>query len=151
MTKILIAAALAAATAGATVAWAATPAETVTARQNNFKQMGRAQKMIGDELKKPAPNVGVLRAQAQVLANLAPQVNRWFPRGTGPESGARTGALPAIWQQTPLFNTKATQFTNAARNLQRVAAGGNVAQIRAAVPAVGGSCKSCHDTFKGDK
>ena len=31
------------------------------------------------------------------------------------------------------------------------AAGGNVAQIRAAVPAVGGSCKSCHDTFKGDK
>lgn len=146
----MIAAALVAA-ASVTAAWAATPAETVTARQNNFKQMGRAQKLIGDELRKPAPDVAVLRAQARTLANLAPQVNRWFPRGTGKESGAKTGALPAVWQQTPLFNAKANQFTQAARGLQRAAAGGNVAQIRAALPAVGGSCKGCHDTFKGDK
>lgn len=149
-TKTLIAAALAAA-ASVTAAWAATPAETVTARQNNFKLLGRAQKLIGDELRKPAPDVAVIRAQAQTLTNLAPQVSRWFPRGTGKESGAKTGALPAVWQQTPLFNTKANQFTNAARGLQRAAAGGNVAQIRAALPAVGGSCKGCHDTFKGDK
>jgi cytochrome c556 len=152
MTKTLIAGALAATVAlAAGVAVAATPAETATARQNNFKQMGRASKAIGDEFKKPAPDVAVFRAQAQVLANLAPQVHRWFPRGTGVESGAKTGALPAIWQQTPLFNTKANQFVAAARNFQRAAAGGNVAQIRAAFPAVGGSCKGCHDTFKGDK
>lgn len=148
--KIMIAAALVAA-AGATVAVAATPAEIVASRQNSFKQMGRAQKMLGDELRKPAPDINVIRAQANTLAGLAPQVNRWFPRGSGVESGAKTGALPAVWQQTPLFNTKASQFTNAARALQRAAAGGNVAQIRAALPAVGGSCKGCHDTFKGDK
>jgi cytochrome c556 len=132
-------------------AWAATPAETITARQNNFKQMGRAQKAIGDELKKPAPDVGVIRTNAGTIASLAPQVSRWFPRGTGKESGAKTGALPVIWQQTARFNTGANQLTNAARGLQRAAASGNVAQIRAAVPAVGGACKGCHDTFKGDK
>jgi cytochrome c556 len=149
-TKTMISAALIAA-ASVTAAWAATPAETVTARQNNFKQLGRAQKLIGDELRKPAPDVRVIRTNAQTLANLAPQLHRWFPRGTGKESGARTGALPAVWQQTPLFNTKANQFTQAARSLQQAATRGNVAQIRAALPAVGGSCKGCHDTFKGDK
>lgn len=149
-TKTMIAAALVAA-ASVTAAWAATPAETITARQNNFKQIGRAQKLIGDELRKPSPDVVVIRAQANTLAGLAPQVHRWFPRGTGKESGAKTGALPAIWQQTPLFNTKANQFTNAARGLQQAASRGNVDQIKAALPAVGGSCKGCHDTFKGDK
>lgn len=149
-TKTIIAAALVAA-ASVTAAIAATPAETVTARQNNFKQMGRAQKLLGDELRKPAPDIAVIRAQANTLAGLAPQVHRWFPRGTGKESGAKTGALPAIWQQTPLFNTKANQFTNAARGLQQAATRGNIDQVRAALPAVGGSCKGCHDTFKGDK
>lgn len=134
-----------------TAAWAATPAENITARQNDFKQMGRAQKAIGDELKKAAPDVAVIRTNAATLANLAPQLRRWFPRGTGKESGAKTGALPEIWQQTARFNASANQLNNATRGLQRAAAGGNLAQIRAAVPPVGGACKGCHDTFKGDK
>ena len=148
--KTLVAA-IAAAGLTATAAWAATPAQTITARQNNFKQMGRAQKALSDELKKPSPDLGVIRASANTIAGLAPQVNRWFPRGTGKESGAKTGALPAIWQQTARFNGGANQLVNASRGLQRAAAGGNVAQVRAAFPAVGGACKGCHDTFKGDK
>ncbi|MEO5586553.1 MAG: cytochrome c [Novosphingobium sp.] len=154
MTKPLIGAFLAvavAAVAGATIAVAATPAETITIRQNNFKQIGRAQKSLSDELKKPAPDVAVLRASAQTLATFAPQVNRWFPRGSGKETGAKTGALPAIWQQTPRFNASAAQFVAAATGLQRAAATGDAARVRAAFPAVGASCKGCHDTFKGDK
>lgn len=151
MTKTLLAAALGVAALVGGIAVAATPVETIAARQNNFKQMGRASKMLSDELKKPAPDIGLLRAQSQVLANLAPQIHRWFPRGTGKESGAKTGALPTIWQQTPLFNAKANQFIAAARNLQQAAARGNVAQIRAAFAGAGGGCKGCHDTFKGDK
>lgn len=152
MTKTLITAALAAAvTIAAGVAVAATPAETIAARQDSFKRLGRASKAIGDEFKKPAPDIATIRAASQALASLAPQVHRWFPRGTGKESGAKTGALPSIWQQTPLFNTKANQFATAARGLQQAAARGNIDQIKAAFPAVGGSCKGCHDTFKGDK
>lgn len=150
MNKTLITAALAVAVT-TTAAWAATPAETVAARQNNFKQMGRAQKAISDELKKPSPDLAVIRTSTQALAGLAPNVHRWFPRGTGVESGAKTGALPAIWQQTAQFNNHAGQLTNAARGLQRAAASGNVDQIKAAFPAVGGACKGCHDTFKGPK
>lgn len=148
MNKTLIAIVLAA-TVTATTAWAATPAETITARQNNFKQIGRAQKAISDELKKPAPSIAAIRASAQTMASLAPNVNRWFPRGSGPESGAKTAALPVIWQQVAQFNSRAGQLTNAVRGLQRAAASGNVNQVRAAFPAVGGTCKGCHDTFKG--
>lgn len=150
MNKTLIIAALAA-TVAASTAWAVTPAEIVTARQTNFKQMGRAQKAISDELKKPSPNIAAIRMGAQTLARLAPNVNRWFPRGSGLESGAKTAALPAIWQQAGQFNGRAGQFVNAANGLQRAAASGNLNQVKAAFPAVGGACKGCHDTFKGDK
>src|ERR1700712_1859215 len=125
MNKTLIPAALAVATVtttAASIAIAATPAETVATRQNNFKQMGRAQKAISDELKKPTPDIAVIRTSTQALAGLAPHVNRWFPRGSGPESGAKTGALPLIWQQTGQFNNHAGQLTNAVRGLQRAAA-----------------------------
>lgn len=143
---VLVAAALISATAVA-----ATPAQTVAMRQNNFKQMGRAQKAISDELKKGSPDLGAIRANANTLAGLAPHVSRWFPRGSGKESRAKTGALPLIWQQTARFNASANQFVNAARGLQRAASAGNIAQIRAALPTVGGACKGCHDSFKGDK
>ena len=150
MNKTLITTALVVAVT-ATATWAATPAETVAARQNNFKQIGRAQKAISDELKKPSPDIAVIRTSTQVLTGLAPQINRWFPRGSGVESGAKTGALPAIWQQTAQFNNHAAQLTTAVRGLQRAAASGDADQIKAAFPAVGGACKGCHDTFKGPK
>jgi cytochrome c556 len=142
-------AAIVAAGVTATAAWAATPAETIAARQNNFKQMGRAFKGINDELKKDAPDIAVLRTNAGTLAQAAPRVHGGFPRGTGPEAGVKTAALPIIWQQGAQFRTKANDLVNATRGLQRAAAGGNVAQVKAAVPAVGGACKGCHDTFKG--
>src|SRR5689334_3081152 len=82
-----------------TGAWAATPSEYIAARQDSFKQMGRAQKAISDELRKPNPNLNVIRGSANTIALLGAQVGRWFPRGSGKESGVKTGALAAIWQQ----------------------------------------------------
>jgi cytochrome c556 len=150
MNKTLISAALTVAIT-ATAAWAVTPAESVAIRQNNFKQIGRAQKAISDELKKPSPDVAAIRTSTQALAGLAPNIHRWFPRGSGVESGAKTAALPIIWQQTTQFNNHANQLVNATRGLQRAAASGNIDQIKAAFPAVGAACKGCHDTFKGPK
>lgn len=142
-------AALVAAGVSATAAWAATPAETITARQANFKQMGRATKAVGDQLKQSAPDVGVIRTNAAILVQSAGRVHGGFPRGTGPETGVKMEALPIIWRQGRDFRAKAYQLVGATRGLQRAAAGGNVAAIKAAFPAVGGACKGCHDTYKG--
>jgi cytochrome c556 len=134
---------------GASGAIAAGAADVIAARQANFKQIGKANKGIMDELKNPAPSVPVLQANAKTLATLAPQVVRWFPAGSGPESGATTKALPAIWQQNAKFKEAAANFATATRNLNAAAASGDIARIRAAYGAVGGTCKGCHETFRG--
>jgi cytochrome c556 len=133
----------------ATAAWAATPAQTIEARQANFKQMGRAFKAINDQLKQSAPDMATIRSNAGIIVQSAGRVHSGFPRGTGPEAGVKTEALPIIWQRGRDFQSHANQLVAAARNLQRVAAGNDINAIKAAVPGLGGACKGCHDTYKG--
>lgn len=147
MNKSSIAAALGFAVV-ATAAWAATPAETITARQANFKQLGGAQRAINEELRKPSPDLQVIRTNADILAQSAGRVPDAFPAGAGPESGATTKALPVIWQQQAQFSEAAGRLVTAAENLKRAAAGDDIEQIRTALPNVGSSCRGCHDTFR---
>jgi cytochrome c556 len=150
MHRRLIAAALAAAGLSVTVAWAATPADTISARQANFKKMGRAMKGVNDQLKRSSPDVGAIRSNAAIMADVAGKVRHAFPRGTGPEAGVETEALPVIWSKNREFTSRMNTLVNATRGLQKAAATGSAAKIKAAFPAVGGSCKACHDTFRGD-
>jgi cytochrome c556 len=126
-------------------------ARAAEAREANFKKIAKANKAIGDELKKPSPAIAILQANAGTIDQLAPQVPHWFPAGSGPESGARTEALPAIWQRPEDFARKAADFAAAARTLQAAAAGGDIANVWAAAPAVGASCKGCHEQFRQKK
>lgn len=131
------------------LAWAATPAEIITARQNNFKAMGRAFKAINDELRKPAPDLVLIRANALIVDRSAGQVGRGFPRGSASAPGIKSVALPAIWERAPEFRTATTRLTTATRALRLISARGTAAQIQETIPGVGGSCKGCHDNFKG--
>jgi len=146
--KKLALATLLAVSAGATIAWAATPSQIIAQRQGNFKQMGRSFKAIADELKKSSPSADVLRTQAHVLSQAADRVGGYFPAGTGPEARVRTGALRVIWQRNADFLNIARQLSGAAQNLDAAAASGDVARIRSAMPAVGGACRTCHETFR---
>jgi cytochrome c556 len=132
----------------ATAALAAAPADVITARQRNYKAIGRAMKEIGDQLKTGSPSVPTIQADAKVIAGLAPKVPTWFPAGTGPEAHVKTGALPSIWRNNADFQTAAKNFAAAADSFNAVAAKGDVAQIRDAQRALGGTCKSCHDRFR---
>ncbi len=131
--------------AGATLVWAATPAQTIAARQANFKGMGKAFKSILDEMKKSDPSMTVLHSNAIVLAQNAARVKGYFPRGTGTQPGVKTAALPVIWTRNADFQATANQLANSANALQ---AANNPAAFKAAFGRLGGSCKSCHETFK---
>jgi cytochrome c556 len=150
MPRKMLFVAIAAAGLSVSAAWAATPADTIKTRQAEFKKLGRAMKGVNDELRKSSPNVAELRGNANVMAGVADKVRRAFPRGTGPGAGAETDALPVIWTKNGEFTKKMNVMVNATRGLQKAAASGDVARIKAAFPAVGGSCKSCHDTFRAD-
>ena len=132
----------------ATCAIAATPADTIAARQANYKQIGKAMKGIGDELKKPDPSVPVIHAGAKTIVGLAPHVLKWFPKGSGPESGVKTGALPAVWEKWPEFKLAAVKMLTASKALDAAAVTGDLAKIKPAVGALGGTCKGCHETFR---
>jgi len=127
----------------------AAPADVVKARQNNFKAIGKATKTVFDELKNPTPSAAVIQPAAKQLAALAPQLPRWFPVGTAQGMGVKTGALPAIWAKPAEFKTAAGNFATAAAALDAAAKSGDMARVGAAARALGGTCKGCHDSFRG--
>lgn len=118
-----------------------------SAREANFKQISKAKKAIDDELKKPAPAIEAIQANAKLIDTLAPQVPGWFPAG----SGTGTEALPAIWEKPAEFSKAAADFATAAHALQAAATAGDVAQITTAATSLGGTCKACHSKFREKK
>ncbi len=122
----------------------------IEARQAQYKKIGGAFKTINDNLKSGSPDIAAIQAAAASLPEIAATMGDWFPEGTGPESGVKTEALPAIWENRADFDQKIAAFQAAAANLNTVAQGGDVAAIGAAFGATGGTCKACHDNFRLD-
>jgi cytochrome c556 len=116
-------------------------------RHEGYERIGKAMKSIGRTLKSDSPNLAEIRAGADTVATLAPQVKGWFPAGTGPDVG-KTEARAEIWQKPEDFNAKTDDFTRAAQAFQAAARGGDLAAIRAAQGDLGKSCKACHDLYR---
>ena len=136
--------------AAATLATAAPSAsETIAARQANFKKIGGATKAIKDELGGSADKAKIAAA-AKTIATVARAQAKLFPSGTGPSSGVKTDALPAIWTQRATFDAALGKLVAEADKLAAVARTGDAAAMGAQFRAVGGTCKSCHDQFRLD-
>jgi cytochrome c556 len=129
-------------------AYAAAPADTIAARQANFKQMGKGMKAISEQLKAPAPASDAIKAGAAAIDQAAGKVAGYFPAGTGPASGVKTSALPAIWEKNDEFKADAAKLVKAAAALHAAADSGNIDQVKAQFMAVGGACKDCHQNFR---
>jgi len=129
-------------------ALAASASDTIAARHANFKQMGKGMKAVMGQLKSDAPAIDAIRAGAAMIDAAAPKVAAGFPKGTGPESRVKTEALPDIWKKSPEFKADAAKLVDAAHALKVAADGGDLAKIKPAAMALGGTCKGCHDTFR---
>ncbi|HQS68670.1 MAG: cytochrome C [Novosphingobium sp. 28-62-57] len=137
------------AAAGGTFAIAASPADTIAARQANFKKMGGAMKVIKDELAGSADKAKMAGAAKTIAAMARAQVPL-FPKGTGPGAGVKTDALPAIWTDRATFDGHAKKLIAEADKLVMVSGTGNAAAIGAQFKAVGGTCGACHKQFRAD-
>lgn len=150
--KLALAALLLPAVALAGAATAASgPSPVYKLRHDNFEAMGRAMKGTFDEFKKPAPSIPTIQANANALAAAAIKVKGHFPKGTGPQAGVKTEALPAIWERPADFAAAADRLVGATKAFQLAAATGDLTKIQPAAGAVGGSCKNCHDSFRKPK
>ncbi len=147
---LFLTAALAALLAGGISAGAASPADTISTRQANFKKMGGAMKVLKEELAGGADKAKMLTA-ARTIAATSRLQKGLFPAGTGPGAGVKTDALPAIWAQRPAFDAAAGKLVAEADKLVGVAGSGNSAAVLAQFKAVGGSCAACHRQFRADE
>jgi cytochrome c556 len=135
----------------AVVGAVAGPAETaqIKPRQDKLRDMGGALKAINDEIKKGRldwdntilPNVQTIKERSGYLL-------KWFPKGSGPESGVKTYALPAIWQKNDDFTKLGQALQAETLKLDQVAATKNTDGLKAQVLAAGKACKACHDNYR---
>ncbi len=123
-------------------------AKAAAARHENFKPVGAASKALRDELAKGTPDRNALNANARKLALLSTQLPTWFPKGSGPESKFKTRAKANIWSDAAGFASASKALQVETGKFQTLAAGGDVAAIKAQYRAVGGACKACHDKYR---
>lgn len=108
-----------------------------------------------------AQNVGRLGAMAQgrmpfdakVAADAAATAEfmsklPWAAFGDGTDKGGNTRAKPEIWTEKAKFNEYAEKLQVETAKLSAAAKTGSLDNIKAAMGGVGGSCKSCHDSFQ---
>lgn len=145
-----IAVGIAVAVLGSSCAYAASPAviAAITARKANYKEIGGAFKTINDEIKTGAPDLATIRPLARDLLSRASGQLKFFPKGSGPESGEKTRAKAAIWADQATFVKLHNDMLGAARALQAATVSGDVAAMTSARTALGGACKACHDKFR---
>ena len=67
--------------------------------------------------------------------------------GPGTDKG-NTRALPAVWSERAKFDAAVHKMQDDVAKLHEAAKTGNLDRIKAAVGAVGQSCKACHDDFR---
>jgi cytochrome c556 len=135
---------------GSGMAAAAAPAisAAIANRQANYKEIGGGFKAINDEIKTGSPDMNSLRPLARDIAARAAATLKYFPRGSGPESGIKTRAKPEIWKNQAEFVDIQQKMIAAANSLNSAAAAGNLADLTMARNALGGTCRTCHDRFR---
>ena len=82
---------------------------------------------------------------AEEIAIWATNMPDYFPAGS-----ASKAAAPAIWQNFDDFKAKAQANHDAALALKTAAQSQNPQSVMNAVQNLGGTCKSCHSSYKLD-
>jgi cytochrome c556 len=130
--------------------WAAgSNSALIKSRQDKLRDMGGALKAIEDELKKRTPDWdNAILPNAQTVQSRSGYLLTWFPKGSGPESGVKTYALPAIWQKTDDFTKLGKTVQAEATKLNQIVATRDGAALKVQVSTMGKACKACHDSYR---
>ena len=118
-------------------------ADLVETRKANFKQNGQILKAVRGQI--AAGDWQGLAQGAQNIADWAEKMPEFFPENT-----PSRGASPAIWENFDGFKNKAADNQKAALALKDAALSEDAEAVMAAANAVGGTCKSCHSSYKAN-
>ena len=111
----------------------------MTVLGNHFGKLGAmAQGKVPFDAKQMVENEVVV----EMVSKLA-----WTAFVDGSDKGD-TKARPEIWKDPSKFKEAQEKFINESLKLNVAAKSGKLEDLKTAMAAVGGTCKSCHDNFK---
>jgi cytochrome c556 len=126
-------------------------AAVVKARQQRFKALGAAFKVVRDELKTDSPDAAKIRAASADITQAAGAIDDWFPNGSGPDSGVKTDARPEVWTDPAGFFTAREAFVREANKWAQLGINTDVSAWKEGAASLGQSCKGCHDHYRVKK
>lgn len=127
----------------------ASAAEVIRVRQQGFKKIGAAFKVIHKELSGPTPDATKVAAAAADIKASTEAIDRWFPVGSGPEARIKTQAKAEIWTDAKGFAaTRAAFVRQVEKSARQLGDPGQRATWRDSSSALGQSCRDCHDSYR---
>ncbi|WP_343713724.1 cytochrome c [Inquilinus sp.] len=135
---------------GAAIAWAATPEEVVAQREDAMKTYGASVKTLTGFVRDNQGSIDDVKAATAKMAGVSAELLSLFPEGTAVGVG-KSAAKPEIWANWADFQAKVKANHDAIVALDAAAQSGDVAEVKAAFPAVGQSCGACHETYRVKK
>ena len=130
---------------------AASAVEAVKARQKGLKALGAAFKTIRDELKGDSPDAAKIREASAQITQAGSAIDKWFPAGTGPDSGVKTDAKPEVWTDPAGFATARDAFVREANKWAQLGNSTDASAWKEGAASLGQSCKGCHDKYRVKK
>lgn len=120
----------------------------IKARQDFMKAQGGDVKAIADYTKGDADQAKATAAADDLVAR-QPKIDALFVPGTSAtDFPGKTYAKPEIWTEKDKFAAAVAKSQEDVSKLVAAGKTGNIDQIKAAIGAVGASCKACHDTYQ---
>lgn len=126
----------------------AKPEDAIKYRQSALFVMAQNFGRVGAMVQGKAPFDAKLAADSAANAEFMSKLP-WAAFGEGTDKGSiPTRAKAEIWSEKAKFNEYAEKMQAEMTKFNAAAKTGNLDNIKAAMGAVGGSCKACHDAFQ---
>ena len=100
--------------------------------------------------RKSTPFAAQMAAENAALVNALAKLP-FTAFGEGTDKGLPNRAKPEIWKDAAKFKAASEKMIVEVGKLDAAAKAGNLDAIKAAMGAVGGSCKACHDDFRAER
>ncbi|MBL8697307.1 MAG: cytochrome c [Alphaproteobacteria bacterium] len=132
------------------MAFAQSPGATIEQRKAVMKGNGGAMKALGPMANGSQPwnQATAIQALDTLAKNGGETMTKLFPQGSGPTSGEKTAALPAIWEKWADFQAAAKGQADAATTLLALARANDEAGFKSGFAAMGRACGTCHEPFR---
>ncbi len=134
---------------GMVLAQSGNAADVVKTRQQAFKRLGAALKLIHNEVRGASPDAAKISAAASEVKSAASHLAEWFPAGTGPQAGVKTHAKAEIWTDERGFAAARAEFIRQAeKSARQLTDPGERGSWKDAAAALGQTCRDCHDSYR---